>query len=156
MKDYNKYLERRKQTFWNNMTKQENGCWTWDLCKDKDGYGYASFRSITMKAHRLAYFLHHNLDKFPTKMVIHSCDNPACCNPSHLRLGSNSDNVQDMISRGRINPPKGDRNGQAKLSNEEAMTIRTSALPAKEIAAKFNVCATTVYLIKANKIYTTA
>lgn len=104
-----------------------NGCREWEGGRDKDGYGDfthtqdSSQRKI--KAHRFAY------KEFvgpipPGKMVLHSCDNPPCCEPSHLRVGTGSDNVQDALRRNRWNPPRGTRNPKAVLDEDLVRTIR--------------------------------
>lgn len=81
-------------------------CWTWTGHKNNRGYGMLSGRGINGKrspilAHRLAWEL-HNGRKVPGGMfVLHSCDNPACCNPAHLSIGDQSENITQMWSRGR-------------------------------------------------------
>lgn len=59
------------------------------------------------------------------EIACHICDNPICCNPRHLYAGSRKDNAQDAIDRGRITPTdqRGERNGNAKLSNDDVSRI---------------------------------
>lgn len=79
-----------------------------------------------MTTHRLAYELlvgpiPHGMD------VLHNCpggDNPACCNPFHLWLGNNLDNVADMIAKGRHHNCKGEKNFNVKLTAEKVESIR--------------------------------
>ena len=79
------------------------GCVNWAGSKDKDGYGKAFVSGQHQRAHRVSYCAHHNIDiaSIEGKLVLHSCDNPACVNPAHLRLGSHSDNMRDRSARGR-------------------------------------------------------
>ena len=83
-----------------------SGCWNWKLHKDRVGYGRMkislgnrnSFRSES--AHRYAYELW--VGPIPTGMcVLHKCDNRGCCNPEHLFLGTQADNIHDMHRKGR-------------------------------------------------------
>jgi hypothetical protein len=77
-----------------------NGCWIWTGRRYTKGYGQASFRGRNIRAHRYAY----EAWKGPIPagmMVLHSCDNPPCVNPDHLRIGTARDNMMDAIQRGR-------------------------------------------------------
>lgn len=72
-------------------------CWNWQGRKNKSGYGKLGNRY----AHRLSYELFNN-NSIPEKMCIcHKCDNPSCVNPDHLFLGTQKDNMRDMIKKGR-------------------------------------------------------
>lgn len=90
------------------VTGGTDGCWLWrKAVLHPDGYGMwsirlAKARTVTWRAHRLAWALIHG--NIPGDMMVcHRCDNPPCCNPAHLFLGTNTDNVRDMISKGRQN-----------------------------------------------------
>lgn len=75
------------------------GCWEW-LGAKSAGYGAAAVEGKRKQVHRLSY--EANIGPIPNGMhVIHTCDNPPCCNPLHLRLGSNKDNMLDKLSKGR-------------------------------------------------------
>jgi hypothetical protein len=85
-----------------------DGCWDYTGLKDTDGYGLFSLQRRNVRAHRYAYVLAYG--PIPDGLdVLHSCDRPACVNPGHLRVGTNQDNVDDKVARGRV--PTGDRNG---------------------------------------------
>lgn len=81
------------------------GCWNWTACTDKHGYGQIALggkHGGQALAHRVSYELH--VGQIPDgMMVLHSCDNPACINPAHLRIGTQIDNMADMASRDRGN-----------------------------------------------------
>lgn len=87
--------------FWDKVSIPEdvNGCWEWTACKHTDGYGM--FRNGKMMfSHRMAYVL--TFGRFPSELcVLHKCDNPPCCNPNHLFLGTVTDNARDMLKKGR-------------------------------------------------------
>jgi len=79
----------------------ETGCLLWTASKSNRGYGvFSDGWGKTISAHRFAYQLAKG--SIPAGMVVcHSCDNPACCNPDHLWLGTRSDNQRDMVAKGR-------------------------------------------------------
>ena len=77
-------------------------CWEWTGGKHKFGYGMVWVNEFqkSVCAHKIAYLLAYgSLD--PLLWVLHSCDNPACCNPSHLRQGTYQENIDDRTQRGR-------------------------------------------------------
>lgn len=75
-------------------------CWIWSLARDKDGYGVAHVGRKNIRAHRVSYEAF--IEQIPEGMgVLHKCDNPPCCNPQHLFLGTNQDNMDDMVIKGR-------------------------------------------------------
>lgn len=75
-------------------------CWIWIGAKTPLGYGKFSIGSKTVASHRHSYVVHKGAIK-SGHCVMHSCDNPACCNPDHLSCGTAKDNVADMIEKGR-------------------------------------------------------
>ena len=91
------------------VKKQSSGCWEWNRYKDVNGYGQINWWGELWVSHRWAYFITHG--DFPRKLfVLHKCDNPGCCNPDHLFLGTQRDNIQDALSKGRFNLPSLKRN----------------------------------------------
>ena len=92
-------------------------CWLWLLCKDKDGYGKWAIAAPRgdrpsqkhVRAHRMAYEIVNGLFS-PRLLALHSCDNPTCVNPAHLRPGSQLENRAECSNRGRA--ATGDRNGR--------------------------------------------
>lgn len=79
----------------------ESECWPYAGCKSpRMGYGLSHRKGKTTPAHRIAYEAAHG--EIPAGMfVCHKCDNPPCCNPAHLFLGTPQDNVDDMMAKGR-------------------------------------------------------
>ena len=76
-------------------------CWEFNGGKNNLGYGMIRDDKKMRTAHRVSYEEHTNT-KIPNHLVVmHSCDNPSCCNPQHLSLGTRSDNTQDMMKKGR-------------------------------------------------------
>jgi hypothetical protein len=119
-------------------------CWEWTAYTDRDGYGRFSLNGKKVRAHRVAVRLD---GRDPTGQVVrHTCDNPACVNPNHLQCGTPEDNARDMVKRGR--QPRGERNGQSKLSRDEVLTIRESSKPSGLLAGLYDVAASTIRTIR--------
>lgn len=78
----------------------ETGCWLWTGSRVNDNYGCANIDYKQLLAHRLSYELHHGPIPDGQK-VCHSCDTPLCVNPSHLFLGTQKENLEDMTQKGR-------------------------------------------------------
>lgn len=109
--------------FWNKVNrKADHECWEWIAFKHPLGYGHFGLNGKVEKAHRVAYKLHHKTTIPEGLVVRHKCDNPPCCNPSHLELGTLSDNSRDMKQRGRS--LFGERSNTAKLTDQQIQEIR--------------------------------
>jgi len=103
------------------VVKSANGCWEWQGGKS-GGYGHIVFKGReTWLCHRLAWFL-ANGDIPKGKFVCHRCDNPSCCNPEHLFLGSSVENTTDRHDKRR--DATGEQNGSSKLSDSQVDEIR--------------------------------
>jgi hypothetical protein len=116
-------------------------CWPWTFSRDRAGYGLFNYAKTTWRAHRVAYFIGHNTD--PGELLAcHSCDNPCCCNPAHLFLGTPADNLHDCQSKGRLNTAAGDRHRTKKhpeliLRGEQVGGSKLSAAQVIEIRRRF-------------------
>ncbi len=91
------YEQRALTRFWEKVEKTPS-CWLWVGGLSK-GYGIFSYQRKSLRAHRVSLSLVQDL--LPEKVVCHRCDVRNCVNPSHLFQGSQKDNVQDMIKKGR-------------------------------------------------------
>lgn len=110
-------------TFWSKVNIGDiNSCWIWQKVKRKGGYGHVVWGNKDLCAHRVAYELWYE-ETIPIGLeVCHICDNPSCCNPHHLFLGTTLDNMQDKVSKER--QAKGEFNGKTKLIEKEVIEIR--------------------------------
>jgi hypothetical protein len=95
---------RSQALFWLQVNKSDDGCWEWKGTRHRQGYGLLTVGGRPLKAHRAAFFLANGYMDTSMK-VLHSCDNPPCVNPAHLRLGTQAENVADMVAKGRNKAP---------------------------------------------------
>lgn len=119
---------------------QGTACLEWQGSLSKAGYGTIGANGTPVLAHRVAYQQHHNVVLTSEQLVCHHCDNPPCCNPAHLFVGTNADNMADMAAKGRS--ARGSRNGMAKLSEAEVLAIRAAfgaGLSRAEVAQRFGL-----------------
>jgi hypothetical protein len=115
-------------------------CWPWKGSKMGRGYGKAWVNERYIGAHRIAWGLTNGEMPPDDMMVLHSCDNPICVNPSHLRVGTHQHNMDDKEARGRH--LKGERSPNAKLSEADVLEIRSMwerHVPQQTIASCFGV-----------------
>lgn len=117
-----------EERFWSKVKiLSEDECWEFQGCKNQDGYGIFNIDRHHLRsggAHR-ASWIFANKQEIPKGMkILHSCDNPPCCNPKHLRLGTQQENIEDMLLRKRHRCPEGVKHAHAKLTNEIVLAIR--------------------------------
>ena len=131
--------QKRAKSFLSKIDiKSPKECWNWEANKTFFGYGKFANNGKNVLAHRIAYVL-ANGPIADGKIVLHSCDNPSCCNPNHLSLGSHAENSRQREERGRGNKPRGEnhflkknpslilrgtRHGGSKLRDFEVLQIR--------------------------------
>lgn len=116
----------------------ESGCWIWTGVLNADGYGVISFGGKRYMAHRKSLEL-SGVDVPDNLQVNHRCDVACCINPSHLYVGTQKENIADMISRKRADR-KGEKNPFGhKLSDEEVRVIRSLNMPQRAIARAFGI-----------------
>lgn len=125
---------------------KSDSCWIWKASKNSRGYGNFWHEGKSWKAHRFSYAMY--CGSIPEGMdILHSCDNPSCVNPEHLRAGTHLQNMHDMISRGRSPDRRGENNGKSRLTRFGVQYIRDMyafGFKTPEIAKKFNINPSTV------------
>lgn len=118
------FSETEISRFWSRVDRRgPDECWQWTGATDSHGYGQLTIHNRHVGAHRLAYTF--TVGSIPAGLCIcHTCDNPPCCNPAHLFIGTMSDNLRDCAQKGRNGAqshperrPRGDRSG-ARLHPE--------------------------------------
>lgn len=142
--------------FWSKVDRRgENECWEWQGGANEQGYGRFRIDGRLYSPHRLAFeMVYGPVPKHPSyhgMVIMHTCDNPRCCNPTHLRLGFQRDNVQDMINKGRFNRRRGEKHPNAKLTPEIIRAIRADTRTEREIAAAYGLSKGTVSNIRLRK-----
>lgn len=118
---------------------------------NKSGYGNGHWEGRQVMLHRLAYCFNRKLPiaAIDGLVVMHTCDNPRCVNPEHLKLGSQGDNMQDMQDKGRMST--GSAHYISKLSEEDVLWARSVYTPRHKefschaLARRFGVNPTTMH-----------
>ena len=134
------------------MFEPMSGCWVWHGANTRPGNGYGRIfhEGRLWCAHIVSYMSF--IGDVPAGMnVLHSCDNPFCVNPQHLFIGTQRDNVLDMVKKGRMNTtnaPKGEAHCNSKLKVSDILSIREDTRSATEIMKQHGISRGTVWKIK--------
>jgi hypothetical protein len=149
-----------EQTLLDKVCRSKKGCWEWTGYKNACGYGQVGWNGRVHLAHRIFYSLF--CCQIPAGMMAcHSCDNPACCRPDHLFLGTGKDNQSDSVRKGRHQNGftkgttstlvySGERNSAAKLTVKGVLDIRqdhAEGLSLAAIARKRNASVSQVWRV---------
>jgi len=125
----------------NGPTTVGTPCWSWEGSRNEYGYGQFWFEDRILRAHHFTFEMAYG--KLPEGMlVMHRCDNPWCVNPTHLRAGTDKENAEDCVAKGRAASRK-----KRKLTPEQRREIgrlEAAGVPRREIAHRLNVCGKTV------------
>lgn len=120
----------------------DEDCWHWMGAHNGDGYGRINTGKRYVYAHRLMWEWENRASP-GALFVLHHCDNPACCNPAHLFLGTNGDNMLDMSRKGRRDWSKGEAVKNSKLTAAQVGEIKRRLFSGghtqKQIAADYGV-----------------
>jgi hypothetical protein len=140
--------ESQADLFWSKVKKRRGPlCWEWQAGCQRAGYGWVAFEGKTQLAHRVAYYL--TFGKIPAKLcILHTCDNRRCVNPSHLWIGTRTDNNRDRMMKGRSRPRRGETSGKSKLNNKKVKEIRKAVGKCRDIATKYGVSFGTIARVR--------
>lgn len=146
-------MDTYQKRFWSKVlkTENENECWNWTGGCDKDGYGQFWSGNNT-RAHRFAYEISNNKKIEKEKCILHSCDNVKCCNPKHLRVGTQQQNIIDKVSKKR--QARGETSGRSKLTELQVLEIRErQCLSQRKLAMEFGISQTHIRDIRNRKTW---
>ena len=118
------------------MPEPNSGCWLWIAATCGGERGVMRVDGVTIIAARVSYEMHKG-DIPEGIFVCHHCDNPSCVNPDHLFLGTQADNLSDMVNKGRSST--GDRHWNSKLTPSDVIAIRSDARSHGAIAKDYGV-----------------
>lgn len=144
--------------FWSRVkVGNDNSCWYWDNPTHLFGYGWFRVNGRNHLSHRIAKIIWDDGLEMDNKFVLHNCNNPACCNPYHLRWGTQKENIEDSIKAGtktdpprnRNKPPvmKGEDNHISKMTNKSVKSLRrdrSKGISYKKLSEKYQISVSTV------------
>ena len=154
---------KREELFWMKVDKRGQGeCWNWQGHKCPKGYGLMGWDWKVKKAHRIAAEIAYGEN---IRMhALHSCDNPSCCNPAHIRWGTNAENMKDRNNRNKVwrtNVAKGGERSRERLqklpqsSADYCRNLLNAGFTQKQCCEWYMVAPATMSLIARNKRYIT-
>lgn len=141
-------MKSQSVRFWSKVEKTST-CWLWKGATAK-GYGILRTSHHNENAHRVSWQLHFGPIPIGSE-VCHKCDVRNCVRPSHLFLGTRSENLLDASRKGRLegrNVGRGERHGSHKLTDKQVLEIRAAKGTHRAIAKAFGIGKSTVGGIK--------
>lgn len=135
--------------FWSFVDRSggSDSCWPWNGYRTRYGYGSRVVNGRWIGAHRLAWEEHHGQPAPP--LLMHTCDNPPCCNPAHLVPGTHTDNMRDAIRKGRH--CCGERHFNAKITAEIAAEILASGETSPVLGSRYGVNASVIRKVRTGR-----
>ena len=148
------YSQKVIDRFWSKVDKSggPDACWPWTAGTYRGGYGQFAVDRTGRRAHAVALEIESG-ETADGRLAMHTvCDNPPCCNPSHLKWGTTQENTTERQTKGRHVGPRGTKAGQAKLTPEIVLECRRRYMPgcykngSRALAREFNVNQSTLHM----------
>lgn len=147
-----------REMFERHVIRRRSGCWLWKGGHNKAGYGSARLTCLGGKsilAHRLSWLVHKGA--IPDGLhVLHHCDNPGCVRPAHLFVGTDNDNTQDRVRKGRPGCQffKGKSTPVRRVRSSDAAQIikEYTGRNRKELAARYGIAPEYVWKIATGRV----
>jgi hypothetical protein len=137
--------QRQIARFWSRVDVGDpDDCWPWLAGRRKRKYGGFKIGSVSVLAHRVAFFLHYG---YWPENALHTCDEPSCVNPFHLLDGDQAQNMGEAASRERM---------ASKLTLAQVQEIRQSNAKGIDLAQRFGVSKGLISMIRSGKARTHA
>lgn len=147
-------IKNTPENVWKRIPKKNPfDCWEWSGCRNKCGYGIMTYHGKAWLVHRWVF---RAINGYLPESVMHTCDNPCCCNPYHLAAGNPNLNAKDRSAKGRNRGGEGVRNVGSKLTELQVREIRglyNQGFNKYEIAKKYPVDHLAIYRICARKTW---
>ena len=140
-------MKTTEQRFWDKVNKTDT-CWVWTASVSGNGYGCFKWGDKQGRAHRYSAEL-HGMD-ITDKIVCHKCDNRLCIRPDHLFVGTQQDNIDDMMSKDRWD---GGGKYLRKLTDDQVREIRSSNQTAYRLGKIYGVNKGIIRFIKNGTTY---
>jgi len=133
--------------FWAKVDKRaDNECWPW-LASTINGYGIINDGVSKCRRATHVSLLLDGRPRPDALDALHSCDNPICVNPGHLRWGNDKQNKADSVSRNRHFRGVGETHPSVILTEQDVLDIRASSMNGAELGRKYGVCKENIYRI---------
>lgn len=147
MGEIDKHSILKPEDVFESKIDKSGSCWIWTGTKNSYGYGiFLLPGEIPVRAHRYAFEFFNDMIIPKDWVVMHTCDNPPCVNPAHLKLGTKNDNNKDTANKRRHNYGLDHWNG--RLSDKMVEDIRKSQEQTRVLAIFYNVCTSHIYRIR--------
>jgi len=150
---------------WSKVDKRgEDECWEWKGYKNAEGYGRTWINDVGYYAHRVIFNLvNPNIiqlsapkDSADNGYILHTCDNPSCCNPKHLFVGNHQDNMADKFNKNRQKRFPSDSGPRCKLSMtqaRQARELKKNGMSTRDLAKQFGLSLPSMKTLLAGKSY---
>lgn len=150
--------DRFRKRFWDKVDQRgADECWPWLAYIKPEGYGQFTLRKgVFVTASRVSLGLTIGRALRPEEVACHRCDNPPCCNPNHLFVGTHFDNSLDCIKKGRARRARGEAQGASKLTEGQVREILAEPNQyglVRFLARKHGVSDTTIRGIRSRRLW---